>query len=86
MDLRDYVRSFVDQGKVLIERLRSGEGDTLTRVDLHILEVQLYLIEKELQKRKEANRIASLSEPKRKPTDFPPFFSDKDDEGEHTPP
>ena len=84
MDLRDYLRSFVDQGRVLIERLRSGEGDTLTRADLHILEVQLYLIEKELQKRKEANRRAIFSDPKRKPPDFPPFFSNKDDEGEQT--
>ena len=86
MDLRSAIRNFVEQAKELGLQLRSHEAATLSRIDLHILEVQLYLLEKEVQRRKEANRVDSSSEPTKKPPNFPPFFSDKDDEGEHTPP
>ena len=52
MDLRLAVHEFVNQGKELLERLRSCEGDTLARAELHVLEVQLYLLDKEVTKRK----------------------------------
>ena len=86
MDLRSAIRNFVEQAKELGLQLRSHEAATLSRVDLHILEVQLYLLEKEVQRRKEAKRVASSSEPTKNSPDFPPYFSDTEDEGEHTPP
>ena len=75
MDLRSAIHHFVEQGRELITRLRSAEGDQVTRVDLHILEVQLYLLGKEVSRRKE---VAGISSPERKQssatkTDFPPF-------------
>ena len=66
MDLRDAVRNFIEQAKDIHERLRSSEVEMLTRADLHILEVQLYLLEKEL------NRVKSVKPP-RKISDAPPF-------------
>ena len=86
MDLRAAIRNFVEQAKQLGLQLRSHEAATLSKVDLHILEVQLYLLEKEVQRRKETNRVDTSSDPKRNKPDFPPYLSDKDDEGEHTPP
>jgi hypothetical protein len=81
MDLQASIRDFVGRAKELGLHLRSHEAETLGRVDLHILEVQLYLLEKKLQKRQEANRMASSLGPPKKQPDFAPFFSDKDDEG-----
>jgi hypothetical protein len=52
MDLRVAVREFVNEGRELLERLRSSEGDSLTGAELHVLEVQLYLLNKEVTKRK----------------------------------
>jgi hypothetical protein len=52
MDLRLAVHEFVNHGRGLLERLRSSEGDTLTKAELHVLEVQLYLLDKEVTKRK----------------------------------
>lgn len=59
MDLRSAIHHFVEQGRDLTARLRSPEGDQLSRVDLHILEVQLYLLDKEVSRRKDVNRVPS---------------------------
>ncbi len=42
MDLRRATSEFVTQGRELLKRLRSIEGDTLTGVDLQVLRTQLY--------------------------------------------
>jgi hypothetical protein len=49
----------IDQGSSLIEQLRSPEGDSIGRVDHHILEVQLYLVDKEPTRRQQVNRSMS---------------------------
>lgn len=46
------VRAFIEQGRELYQRLRSSEGDAVGPVDLHILEVQMYLLDKEVARRK----------------------------------
>ena len=46
MDLRHTIGEYVTQGRELLERLRSPEeGPTVTAVDLHILRVQMSLID-----------------------------------------
>lgn len=46
MDLRQAVGEYVNQGRELLKRLRSPEeGPTVTEVDLHILRVQLFLLD-----------------------------------------
>ena len=62
MELRDAVHDFVDQAREIMERLRKGEGETLNGSDLHILEVQLYLLGREVSKRSHKT-----------PPPFPPF-------------
>ncbi len=48
MDLRRAVDEYVTQGRDLLKRLRSPEeGPTVTDVDLHILRVQLFLLDHE---------------------------------------
>ena len=75
MDLRSAIHHFVEQGRDIIARLRSSEGDHLSRVDVHILEVQLYLLGKEVSRRKEVTDVASAEKKQStaaKPH-FPPF-------------
>jgi hypothetical protein len=75
MDLRSAIHHFVEQGRELMGRLRSPEGAQLSRVDLHILEVQLYLLAKEVSRSKNDTGIPS-PETKQSPgipPDFPPF-------------
>ena len=75
MDLRRTIHEFVEQGRGVAARLRSSEGDQLSRVDLHVLEVQLYLLEKEVIRRKGSYSSSSPNtnqSPATKP-DFPPF-------------
>jgi hypothetical protein len=48
MDLRRAIGEYVSQGRELLRRLRSPEErPTVTRVDLHILRVQLFLLDHE---------------------------------------
>ena len=54
MDLRDAIKTFVNDVRDITDRLRV-EGEALSRADLHILEVQLYLLEKEVAKWKDLN-------------------------------
>ena len=77
MDVRGAIRNFVEQGRELYQRLHSSEGDVVSPVDLHILEVQIYLLDKEVARRK---AIQHNPTEKHHPTekqdpghDFPPF-------------
>ena len=46
MDLRHTIGEYVIQGRELFQRLRSSEeGPTATVVDLHILRVEMFLID-----------------------------------------
>jgi hypothetical protein len=74
MDLREAVKDFVSETKNVMEWLRA-EGETLSRVDLHILEVQLYLLQKEVAKWKD--RTSHDTESRPHPA-FPPFTSGDD--------
>jgi len=59
MDVRQTIYTFAEHAKNLLGLLRSAEGKTLSRGDLDTLEVQLYLLEKEVMKRKEGNPSSS---------------------------
>jgi hypothetical protein len=65
MELRDAVLNFVDEAREIMERLRTGEGAALSGSDLHILEVQLYLLGREVIRMKDHKT----------PPPFPPFAS-----------
>jgi len=48
MDLRCTIGEYVTQGRELLKRLRSAdEGPTAPPVDLHILRVQLFLLDQQ---------------------------------------
>jgi hypothetical protein len=70
MDLRNQVQRFVEDAAEILKRLRTRELETLSRADLHVLEVQLHLLGKEVT-------ASKSSKPPRK-TDslshFPPFI------------
>ena len=68
MDLRLAIHEFVNQGREILERLRSFEGNDLNRIELHVLEVQLYLLEREVSRR-------TQDQPPQSPSPFPPFNS-----------
>jgi hypothetical protein len=59
MDVRRALRNFVEQGRDLYQQLRSSEGDTVSPVDLQLLEVQLYLLDKEVARRKAVNSVSN---------------------------
>jgi hypothetical protein len=59
MEVREAIYTFAEHAKDLLGLLRSSEGNTIGRGDLDILEVQLYLLEKEVTKRKEGNQSSS---------------------------
>ena len=75
MDLRSTIHHFVEQGREVIARMRSSEGDQLSRVDLHIFEVQLYLLGKEVSRRKDVTGVPSAEKQQSSAAkhDFPPF-------------
>ena len=75
MDLRHAIGEYVTQGRELLIRLRSPEeGPTATDVDLHILRVQLFLLDHEaanMQQRKwlsTALKFANVQSDKRPST------------------
>ena len=63
MELRDAVHNLVDQAREVMERLRTGEA--LSGPDLHSLEVQLYLLGREVIRMKDHKT----------PPPFPPIAS-----------
>ena len=50
MDLTRCIREFVNLGGGLVKRLQSSEGPAVSDVDLHILKVQLHLLDVETTK------------------------------------
>lgn len=56
MEVRRAIYAFAEHAKNLLGLLRSSQGKTLSRGDLDILEVHLYLLGKEVTKRKEGNQ------------------------------
>ena len=77
MDLRVAVQSLVNQARDVMERLRRAEVETLHRSDLHILEVQIYLLDKEIESAKSSKPRKILKLP-----DYPPFKPDADKSGQ----
>ena len=68
MDLRRAVGEYVTQGRDLLKRLRSPEeGPTLTRVDLHILRVQLFLLDHEASNMQEMRNAPDVVNVEGKP-------------------
>jgi len=61
MEVRQAIYTFAEHAKNLLGLLRSSEANTVKRGDLDILEVQLYLLGKELTKRKEGNECDGSS-------------------------
>ena len=59
MEVREAIYAFAEQAKDLLGLLRSSEGTTVSQGDLDILEVQLYLLGKEVTKKKEGNQSSS---------------------------
>ena len=59
MDVRPALRNFVEQARDLYQRLRSSEGDAVSPGDLHLLEVQLYLLDKEVARRKAVHSVSN---------------------------
>jgi hypothetical protein len=47
MEIRLAVSEYVTLGNALFNRLRSNEADMLTSADLHMLRVQLYILDTE---------------------------------------
>lgn len=70
MDLRRAIGEYVTEGRELLKRLRSvEEGPTVSSVDLHILRVQLYLLDIEAANMQELRRglpLLGTKEAKRK--------------------
>lgn len=64
MDLRRAVGEYLSQGRELLYRLRSPEeGPTVTPVDLHILRVQLFLLDHEAANMQQRHMQSSPTEP-----------------------
>jgi hypothetical protein len=55
MDIRRAVSEFVFKSTELLSRIRSYEGEMLTEVDLHVLRVQLHLLDYEAANRQYMN-------------------------------
>jgi hypothetical protein len=63
MDLRRAIGEYVTQGCELLKRLRSSEeGPTVTGVDLHILRVQLFLLDHEAANMQQMKRLSTPPE------------------------
>ena len=50
MDLRSTVQKFVTDGRELYYTLNSDEGSSLTSAELHMLKVQLFLLDHKVTK------------------------------------
>ena len=65
MDIRRAVSDFIVHGGELLSRLRSYEGEMLSEADLHLLRVELHLLDSEaahLQRATEARPQQRTSE------------------------
>ena len=59
MEVRQAIHAFAEHAKDLLGLLHSSAGKTVSQGDLDILEIQLYLLRKEVTKRKEGNQSSS---------------------------
>ena len=74
MDLRAAVHDLAEEVQHVLGRLRTAEADTVSRADLHVLEVQIYLLDKQLKRLKALKPVKET----RPPIIFPPFTPDQD--------
>ena len=63
MDLRRFWHQFVAESTELLARMRSVEGETLSAVELHILRVQLRLLDTQVQQMQQRLDFQSLVPP-----------------------
>jgi hypothetical protein len=73
MDLRVAVQNLTERATDVMNRLRTDEANTLRRADLHILEVQIYLLDKEIKKVKATLMLDTVVQA----PPFPPFKTAK---------
>jgi len=57
MDIRRAVSEFIVHGGELLSRLRSYEGEMLNDADLHLLRVELHLLDTEVAHLQRANEV-----------------------------
>ena len=73
MDLRVAVYKLAEEIKGVLLRLGTEEVETLSRADLHALEVYCYLLDRQIKKAKAQKPSKTVRLPP-----FPPFKPDKD--------
>jgi hypothetical protein len=59
MDIRPAVGDFIVEGGELLSRLRSYEGEMLSDTDLHLLRVELHLLDSEVAHLQRASETES---------------------------
>ena len=57
MDIRRAVSEFIVHGGELLSRLRSYEGEMLNEADLHLLRVELHLLDTEVAHLQHENEV-----------------------------
>ena len=57
MDIRRAVSDFIVHGGELLSRLRSYEGEILNEADLHLLRVELHLLDSEAARLQRENEL-----------------------------
>ncbi len=57
MDIRRAVSDFIVHGGELLSRLRSYEGEMLSEADLHLLRVELHLLDSEAAQLQRASEL-----------------------------
>ena len=62
MDLRREIGNLLTESRDLLTRLRSHEGYSVNDVDLHMLRVQLSLLDIEMGNMQESRRLSASSE------------------------
>ena len=78
MDIRSLWQDFVAQSNELLDRMRSSEGEALTAVEVHILRVQLRLLDGQAQTLQQL--IAARPRPSRSDThELKVLFIDPDE-------
>ena len=58
MEIRRFTKEFMNQGKELLRRLRSTEGNMLTESEMRMLRLQLHLLDIEVSNRQQTNTVS----------------------------
>ena len=82
MDLRRFWHQFVAESTELLARMRSVEGETLSAVELHILRVQLRLLDTQAQQMQQRLDFQSLASPSNR-HEIKVLFIDPNDNDRH---